>query len=62
MFIDINSFNLILGDANPSGIEWNLQTQDLSNPSLLKIGWAITMENLLQGNKAINQPNHNTYT
>jgi hypothetical protein len=25
--------------ANPSRIEWNSQTQDLSNPSLLKIGW-----------------------
>jgi len=24
-------------DANSSGIEWNSQTQDLSNPSLMKI-------------------------
>jgi hypothetical protein len=27
-------------DANPCGIEWNSRTQDLSNPSLLKIWWA----------------------
>jgi len=31
---------LIPTDANPSGIEWNSRTQDLFNPSLLKIGWA----------------------
>ena len=31
---------MIIGDANPSGIEWNSRTQDLSNPSLLKIRWA----------------------
>jgi hypothetical protein len=31
---------MIPTDANPSRIEWNSQTQDLSNPSLLKIRWA----------------------
>jgi hypothetical protein len=31
---------LIPTDMNPSGIEWNSRTQDLFNPSLLKIGWA----------------------
>jgi hypothetical protein len=32
--------DLIPTDANPSEVEWNSRTQDLSNPSLLKIGWA----------------------
>ena len=31
---------LIPTDANPSEVEWNSRTQNLSNPSLLKIGWA----------------------
>jgi hypothetical protein len=33
-------FVLIPTNANSSGIEWNSWTQDLYNPSLLKIGWA----------------------
>jgi len=33
-------FALISTDTNPSRIKWNSRTQDLSNPSLLKIGWA----------------------
>jgi hypothetical protein len=31
---------MIPTDAYLSGIEWNSQTQDLSNPSLLKLEWA----------------------
>jgi hypothetical protein len=29
-------YALIPTDVNPSGIEWNSRTQDLSNPILLK--------------------------
>lgn len=46
-----------LYDANSSGIEWNSRTQDLSNPSLLKIGWAYHNKRL-----APRQQNYNPIT